>query len=69
MMIAVPMRFSQTRMQRGTMDRRREFQAAVEDDEAFHRCKVCGATDISHPDYEFRVGKDGEDYCIEHLPK
>lgn len=68
--VALPMRFSQARMQRGTATRRRAFKSALQDeDEAFHRCSVCGATDISHPDYEFRVGKDGEDYCMEHLPK
>ncbi|MFK7909065.1 MAG: hypothetical protein AB8F34_00530 [Akkermansiaceae bacterium] len=70
LVVAVPMRLNQSRMQRGTVARRREFQAsAVPDDDAFHRCKVCGATDVSHPNYEFRVGKDGEDYCMEHLPK
>jgi hypothetical protein len=37
---------------------------------AFHRCVVCGITDISHPDMDFRyctqcAGTPG--YCAEHL--
>lgn len=38
-------------------------------DEAFHRCKVCGRTEISNSDLDFRMGADGEEYCEEHLPK
>lgn len=38
-------------------------------DEAFHRCKVCGRTEISDSDLDFRMGADGEEYCEEHLPK
>lgn len=38
--------------------------------EPFHTCSRCGATDISHPEREFRVSsKDGNTYCTEHLPK
>jgi hypothetical protein len=37
----------------------------------FHRCVVCGITDLSHPDMDFRyctecAGTPG--YCAEHLP-
>lgn len=38
------------------------------DGEAFHKCHTCGATDISHPNYDFRVADDGKDYCSKHLP-
>lgn len=69
LVVAIPYRFSQTKMNRGNMARRRKFDSAVRtDDEAFHKCCICGATDVSHPDYEFRVGSDGQDYCSKHLP-
>ena len=35
----------------------------------FHTCSVCGKTDLTHPDLEFRVSsRTGKDYCVEHLP-
>lgn len=68
--VALPLRFSQARMQRGSAKRRKKFQSSLaSEDEPFHKCIVCGATDLTHPDYDFRVGKDGEDYCNEHLPE
>jgi len=36
--------------------------------ESVHRCRVCGRTEITHPDADFRVAADGEEYCTEHLP-
>lgn len=37
--------------------------------EAFHRCAVCGKTDLSHPDEEFRYCPQcsGLGYCREHI--
>lgn len=35
--------------------------------EAFHTCIVCRKTDVSDPQLEFRIGNDGEEYCVEHL--
>jgi hypothetical protein len=50
--------------------RRRRFEEAAQSaDEAMHRCAVCGRTEIVAPDLEFRVSRDGEEYCLEHLPK
>lgn len=50
--------------------RRRNFRAkAMPKDEAFHRCAVCGRTDVSDPALEFRIGNSGEEYCSEHLPE
>lgn len=50
--------------------RRRKFETAMNaPDEAMHRCAVCGRTEIAAPDLEFRVARDGEEYCLEHLPK
>jgi hypothetical protein len=37
--------------------------------EAFHRCKVCGRTDLTDPALDFRATDDGEEYCEDHLPK
>ncbi len=39
--------------------------------EAFHRCTVCGATDLSHPQMEFRYCPDcnGLGYCMDHILK
>jgi hypothetical protein len=49
--------------------RKKVFHAAkLAAAEAFHTCSVCGKTDVSDPRLEFRIGKDGEDYCLEHLP-
>jgi hypothetical protein len=34
---------------------------------AFHRCEVCGKTEISDPHGDFRVGLDGHEYCEDHV--
>jgi membrane associated rhomboid family serine protease len=51
--------------------RRQRFEKAVTvpDDFALHRCEACGRTEHSSPDLEFRVAKNGHEYCVEHLPK
>ena len=50
--------------------RRRGFDAHSRNaDEALHRCAVCGATELTDPNLDFRVARDGEEYCIAHLPK
>ncbi len=52
----------------GAAKRRRRFNSSkLPEDEAFHRCKTCGKTDVSDPSLEFRVGPDGEEYCENHL--
>ncbi len=58
------------REQGRTIARRQQFQMAarVEVEETLHHCKVCGATEASAPDREFRVAADGEEYCLMHLP-
>ncbi|MEO8205061.1 MAG: rhomboid family intramembrane serine protease [Chthoniobacterales bacterium] len=62
--------FIRAQMQRGKVAvRRNQFkQDSIPDEEAMHRCPVCGRTNLSHPDLEFRVAEDGEDYCQDHLP-
>ena len=60
---------ARTRHQQGI--RRARFESAVReaDGETMHRCAVCGHTEKSAPDLEFRVAADDEEYCLEHLPK
>ncbi len=69
LVVAVPMRISSLKQQRKTKIRQKKYQTAVSDSEPFNTCAVCGATEITHPDTEFRVAEDGLDYCEEHLPK
>jgi hypothetical protein len=50
--------------------RRKRFEIqSRSDEEPLHKCKTCGATEVSDPNREFRVARDGEEYCLEHLPK
>ncbi|MES2477182.1 MAG: hypothetical protein V4640_15465 [Verrucomicrobiota bacterium] len=50
--------------------RKRSFnRSKLPSDEAFHRCKVCAKTEVTDAHLEFRIGKDGEEYCVEHLPE
>ena len=58
------------REQGRTMARKQEFQVAQQRDveETLHHCKVCGRTEVSSPELEFRVASDGEEYCLAHLP-
>lgn len=68
--VAVPMRFSQAKRNRSSMRRRQSFRATRSGAaEPFHKCHHCGATDQSHPQLDFRVAKDGNDYCSEHIPQ
>ena len=50
-------------------NRRRRFEEeARPEQEALHHCATCGATEITNPNLEFRVSRDGEEYCLAHLP-
>ena len=50
--------------------RRKRFEVHSRDEaEPLHRCAVCRATELSDPNLDFRVARDGEEYCIAHLPK
>ncbi len=49
--------------------RRRRFEeSARPEDEALHHCATCGATEQTNASLEFRVSRDGEEYCLAHLP-
>jgi membrane associated rhomboid family serine protease len=50
--------------------RRRRFEYSTRDAaEPLHKCAVCGATEVSDSNLEFRVSRDGEEYCLAHLPR
>jgi membrane associated rhomboid family serine protease len=50
--------------------RRSRFETqSRSEEEPLHRCATCGATEISDSSLEFRVARDGEEYCIAHLPR
>lgn len=50
--------------------RKRKFDKhKLDGGDSFHRCKVCGRTEISDPELDFRMATDGEEYCEDHLPK
>ncbi|MCM8532023.1 MAG: hypothetical protein NE330_12735 [Lentisphaeraceae bacterium] len=46
-----------------------QFEKKVKKEEAkaFHSCKVCAKTEHDDKDLEFRIGDDGEEYCLEHI--
>ena len=50
--------------------RRRRFEEHSRSEaEPLHKCAVCGATELTDPNLDFRVSRDGEEYCTAHLPK
>ena len=56
---------------RGEVSARRKRFAHQSRSEAepLHKCAVCGATELSDPNLDFRVSRDGEEYCMAHLPR
>jgi membrane associated rhomboid family serine protease len=52
-----------------TASRRQRFEeSARPKEESLHCCANCGATELTNPNLEFRVARDGEEYCLAHLP-
>jgi hypothetical protein len=48
----------------------KKFGGASDEKRPFHTCVVCGVTDLSHPDMDFRYCPDCADsagYCTEHI--
>ena len=57
------------RMRRTVVSRRREFEEkSMRETEAVHLCAVCKKTELTNPELDFRVARDGEEYCVAHLP-
>jgi membrane associated rhomboid family serine protease len=54
---------------REVSSRRRRFEVQTRaGEEPIHKCAVCGATELSDPSLDFRVARNGEEYCVPHLP-
>jgi hypothetical protein len=62
--------FREAKQHREVSVRRQRFESEARSvaAEPLHKCKVCGATEATDPNREFRVASDGEEYCLEHLP-
>jgi hypothetical protein len=65
-----PVALANARDGRDVQKRRMKFAAgSVSSDDPLHRCFVCKKTEQDDAELEFRVAKDGEEYCVDHLPK
>jgi len=65
-----PEAIQQVRHRKEVAGRRKQFEVqSRSDEEPLHKCATCGATELTDPNREFRVSRDGEEYCLEHLPK
>ena len=60
----------QARQRRSISRRQQRFEADSRDAvaEPLHTCAICGATELTDPNLEFRVARNGEEYCVPHLP-
>jgi membrane associated rhomboid family serine protease len=59
----------EVRQRHAVAGRRKRFEESARvESEALHRCAICGATELSDPNLDFRVANDGEEYCMSHLP-
>ena len=60
----------EARHRKDVSSRRQRFESDTRSPaEPLHKCAVCGATELSDPDLDFRVARDGEEYCVTHLPR
>lgn len=64
-----PEMISDARNRRQVSARRKRFEIETHaaDSATLHHCAVCGATERTAPNLEFRVAADGEEYCLPHL--
>jgi hypothetical protein len=53
----------------GERSRRFELESRSAESEPLHKCATCGATELTDANLEFRVSRDGEEYCLAHLPR
>ncbi|HEX8077931.1 MAG TPA: rhomboid family intramembrane serine protease [Chthoniobacterales bacterium] len=65
-----PQIFQNVRNRKEIAGRRKRFEVQTRsEEEPLHKCATCGATELSDPSLEFRVARDGEEYCLAHLPR
>ena len=64
-----PMIYSKLLMRTATDIRRRKYENKAAPEDTLHRCTVCKRTEKDSPELEFRVSRNGEEYCLDHLPK
>jgi hypothetical protein len=58
------------RQRRDVKGRRERYETSSRDvSEPLHKCATCGATEVTDPNLDFRVARDGEEYCVPHLPR
>lgn len=59
------------RIKTGQRKMKQQARAIAGSGEPFHRCTICGKSDVSHPDMEFRYCPDcnGLGYCMEHIDR
>ncbi|MDQ6861526.1 MAG: rhomboid family intramembrane serine protease [Verrucomicrobiota bacterium] len=61
--------FQRTRHRKEVTTRRKRFEMQTRSEaEPLHRCATCGATELTDANLDFRVSRDGEEYCMNHLP-
>ena len=67
----IPRLFGWTKGRRKLAARQVKFQSLSKqaNSQTLHECVVCKRTEKSDPDLEFRVAEDGEEYCLDHLPR
>ena len=65
---AIPMFLRWRKNRVATTKRRASFEIHQVEHPTLHRCKVCDRTEKSDPRLDFRVARDGEEYCTDHLP-
>lgn len=53
------------RQSKATTRRSRFERSKLPENEAFHKCDQCGATEVSHADREFRITDAGQEWCSE----
>ncbi|RFC45535.1 MAG: hypothetical protein DVB28_000483 [Verrucomicrobia bacterium] len=59
----------QSRKRRKAQEERRSaYLESADGAETLHSCHLCGRTEVTAPEMEFRIARDGNEYCRAHLP-
>jgi len=64
-----PATYAKVRERTAADIRKRKFENKPSAEETLHKCAVCKRTERDSPELEFRVSRNGEEYCLDHLPK